>query len=137
MSGLGGGLESELAALRASPSTFTPRYSSSYSAYPPAGLPPTSSAYRRTSTIDLPITRQASYELPPDTSSLRRSSTLDRERAGSVARGADSRAISPNYSRYSSTLEDTGDWGFSTLRRRASRPGATPRAHLPNDDIQF
>lgn len=45
--------------------------------------------------------------------------------------------MSPNYSRFSSTLEDTGDWGFSTLRRRASRHGAAPRVNLPNDDIRF
>ena len=132
---------SELSSIRSSPS---PRYSS-YTSYSPSSLPPSSStslAYRRNSTIDLPIIRQTStHELPP--SSIRRSSTLDRprdyssSRAGSVVRSTEpeNRAMSPSYSRsYASTLDDTGDWGFSTLRRRNSR---SSRPSFPNDDIRF
>ena len=139
LSGLGLGAwdsdleSSELSSLRAgrsSPSPYSPlsRYSS-YATYSPSSLPPTpstTSTYRRNSTIDLPILRQtSSHDLPP---SLRRSSTL--ERAGSVAPDP----TGPNYSRYASTLEDTKDWGFSTLRRRNSR---TPGSRFPNDDIRF
>ena len=134
---------SELSSIRSSPS---PRYSS-YTSYSPSSLPPSSStslAYRRNSTIDLPIIRQTStHELPPP--SIRRSSTLDRprdysapSRAGSVVRSTEpeNRAMSPSYSRYASTLDDTGDWGFSTLRRRNSRQSGS-RPSFPNDDIRF
>merc|ERR1712037_451177 len=101
------------------------------------------SDWRRNSTIDLPIIRQTStHELPPP--SIRRSSTLDRprdysaSRAGSVVRSTEpeNRAMSPSYSRYTSTLDDTGDWGFSTLRRRNSRQSGS-RPSFPNDDIRF
>lgn len=140
---------SDLASVRTgrlSPSPYSPS-TSRYSSYSsPTSLPPSSSlsaTYRRNSTIDLPILRQtSSHELPPST--LRRSSTLDRSRdyssprAGSVARATEveSRAISPSYSCYSSTLEDTKDWGFSTLRRRNSRQ-TNSRPSFQNDDIRF
>jgi len=117
-----------------------PSYSSSI-VYSPSSIIP-SSSYRRNSTIDLPILRQSStHDLPPSSSSsLRRSSTLDRPsipRSGSIARNGDweSGATSPSYSRYTSTLEDPKDWGFSTLRRRNSRTGG--RVKYPNDDIRF
>ena len=118
---------SELSSIRSGRTSPSPRYSS-YTSYSPSSLPPSSStslAYRRNSTIDLPIIRQTStHELPPP--SIRRSSTLDRprdysapSRAGSVVRSTepDNRAMSPSYSRYASTLDDTGDWSFSTLRQ--------------------
>ena len=138
LSSLGMGWDPEL-------SSPSPRYSS-YTSYSPSSLPPSSStslAYRRNSTIDLPIIRQTStHELPPP--SIRRSSTLDRprdysaSRAGSVVRSTEpeNRAMSPSYSRYTSTLDDTGDWGFSTLRRRNSRQSGS-RPSFPNDDIRF
>ena len=136
---------SELSSIRSGRTSPSPRYSS-YTSYSPSSLPPSSStslAYRRNSTIDLPIIRQTStHELPP--SSIRRSSTLDRprdyssSRSGSVVRSTEpeNRAMSPtSYSRsYASTLDDTGDWGFSTLRRRNSR---SSRPSFPNDDIRF
>jgi len=136
---------SELSSIRSGRTSPSPRYSS-YTSYSPSSLPPsssTSSAYRRNSTIDLPIIRQTStHELPPP--SIRRSSTLDRprdysaSRAGSVVRSTEpeNRAMSPSYSRYTSTLDDTGDWGFSTLRRRNSRQSGS-RPSFPNDDIRF
>ena len=116
---------SELSSIRSGRTSPSPRYSS-YTSYSPSSLPPSSStsmAYRRNSTIDLPIIRQTStHELPP--SSIRRSSTLDRprdysapSRAGSVVRSTEpeNRAMSPSYSRYASTLGDSEDWSFSTL----------------------
>lgn len=134
--------------MRPSLTSPLPRFSSFSPSVPysPSSLPPSSSLshYRRNSTIDLPIIRQSStHDLPPSFSSLRRSSTLDRPRdysiprAGSIARNGEteSRAISPCYSRYSSTLDDTKDWGFSTLRRRNSRTGG--RVKFPNDDIRL
>lgn len=136
---------SELSSIRSGRTSPSPRYSS-YTSYSPSSLPPSSStslAYRRNSTIDLPIIRQTSaHELPPP--SIRRSSTLDRprdysaSRAGSVVRSTEpeNRAMSPSYSRYASTLDDTGDWGFSTLRRRNSRPSGS-RPSFQNDDIRF
>ena len=139
---------SEVSSIRSGRTSPSPRYSSYTTSYSPSSLPPsssTSTAYRRNSTIDLPIIRQTStHELPPP--SIRRSSTLDRprdysaSRSGSVARSTEpeTRALSPTYSRYSSTLDDTtGDWGFSTLRRRNSRPNGSARPSFPNDDIRF
>ena len=66
------------------------------------------------------------------------SSRLSASRAGSVVRSTEpeNRAMSPSYSRYASTLDDTGDWGFSTLRRRNSRVSGSCPAFL-NDDIRF
>jgi len=131
---------------RTSPMLRYSTYSPSVMYSPVSSLPPSSSStYRRNSTIDLPIIRQSStHDLPPySSSSLRRSSTLDRPRDYSIPRSAsiarngetESRAKSPSYSRYTSTLEDPKDWGFSTLRRRNSRTGG--RVKYPNDDIQF
>lgn len=44
-------------------------------------------------------------------------------------------SVTPNYSRYSSLLDDKHDWGFRTLRRRNSKAGLSKI--FPSDDIRF
>ena len=98
-------------------------------------LPPPSPSLRRSSTHDIlhsaRLRKSATFDPPEytrdyldrDPSSVRDTPTISREgsvyspRDGSVYSTRDS----PNYSRYSSTLDDKHNWGFSTLRRRNSR----------------
>jgi len=106
------------------------------------------------------VSNPESYMSPGfSASSLRRSSTVDRQpnlsadlppRGGSFSWNSAIQdipdvpfptstregSITPNYSRYSSLLDDKHDWGFRTLRRRNSRLGLSKI--LPqSDDINF
>ena len=103
-----------------------------------------------TSSLRRSSTNEATYS-QPYTNSLRRSSTHERQplpdysRSNSLSRnesfhnGNDYSSGSlhsetPNYSRYSSLLDDKHDWGFRTLKRRNSKAGSKM---FPNDDIKF
>jgi len=131
---------------------------------PSPGIPPPSpmSSLRRSSTADVGNTsslrRSSTNEVPynqPYTNSLRRSSTHERQpqqdysRSNSLSRNESFangncnisdysspslRSETPNYSRYSSLLDDKHDWGFRTLKRRNSKAGSKM---FPNDDIKF
>eukprot|EP00092_Neocalanus_flemingeri_P105148 GFUD01134729.1.p2 GENE.GFUD01134729.1~~GFUD01134729.1.p2 ORF type:complete len:122 (-),score=10.24 GFUD01134729.1:144-509(-) len=98
-------------------------------------------------------TNEATYN-QPYTNSLRRSSTHERQippdysRSNSLSRNenlhngnvsdypsASLHTEPPNYSRYSSLLDDKHDWGFRTLRRRNSKAGSSKM--FQNDDIKF
>ena len=126
------------------------------------GIPPPSpmSSLRRSSTSDTgksSLLRHSSInDVPyaqPYTNSLRRSSTherqphLDYSRSNSLSRNesyhngsisdnplASFHSETPNYSRYSSLLDDKHDWGFRTLKRRNSKAGSKM---FLNDDIKF
>lgn len=142
----------------------TSPYTSTNSRYtiPNPGIPPPSpmSSLRRSSTADVGIgntsslrrssTNEATYS-QPYTNSLRRSSTHERQplpdysRSNSLSRNesfhngndyspASLHSDTPNYSRYSSLLDDKHDWGFRTLKRRNSKAGSKM---FPNDDIKF
>jgi len=142
----------------------SPFTSSSNSRYtiPSSGIPPPSpmSTLRRSSTAEVGNTpslrRSSTNEAPYSqsyTNSLRRSSTHERHpqqdysRSNSLSRNESFAngnvtdysspsylADTPNYSRYSSLLDDKHDWGFRTLKRRNSKAGSKM---FPNDDIKF
>jgi len=140
----------------------TSPYTSSSSRYtvPNPGIPPPSpmSSLRRsssheagnsTSSLRRSSTNEPAYN-QPYTNSLRRSSTherqipLDYTRSNSLSRNESyqngnpyesQRSETPNYSRYSSLLDDKHDWGFRTLRRRNSKAGLSKM--FQNDDIKF
>jgi len=143
----------------------TSPFTSSSSRYtvPNSGIPPPSpmSSLRRSSTLEggndssslrRSSTNEATYN-QPYTNSLRRSSTHERQlppdysRSNSLSRNesfqngnvsdhpSSLRSETPNYSRYSSLLDDKHDWGFRTLRRRNSKAGLSKM--FPNDDIKF
>ena len=154
----------ELSEVTSARSDRTSPYSSTNSRYtnPNPGIPPPSpmSSLRRNSTADVgnssSLRRSSTHEAPynqPYTSSLRRSSTHERQpqpdysRSNSLSRNESFgngnvsdysspsyRTESPNYSRYSSLLDDKHDWGFRTLKRRNSKAGSKM---FQNDDIKF
>jgi len=154
---------SDVASIRSGrTSPFAP--SSSRYMVPNTGIPPPSpvSTLRRSSTQEVDSNssslRRSSTNEPaytqPYTNSLRRSSTHERHvipdysRSNSLSRNESFhnghasdypspsvRSETPNYSRYSSLLDDKHDWGFRTLRRRNSKVGASKM--FPNDDIKF
>lgn len=93
-----------------------------------------SSSLRRSSTVD----RQPHLmqDLPPRLGSFSWNSTIhdipDVPFPSSTREGS----TTPNYSRYSSLLDDKHDWGFRTLRRRNSRLGLS-KVLPPSDDLHF
>jgi len=79
---------------------------------------------RRTPTYPLP--KRNSVAAASGSSGLYRDGSFDifngaNFGGGSAGAGATAREETPNFSRYSSILDDKHDWGFSTLSRRNSR----------------
>jgi len=129
-----------------------------------SGIPPSSSLRRSSTTdvsvnnysIAPSLLNETNNYRQPYTNSLRRSSTHDPppisfSRSNSLSRNesfnngkqvdypssnisSSYAEIAPNYSRYSSLLDDKHDWGFRTLKRRNSKAGSKT---FLNDDIKF
>lgn len=79
---------------------------------------------RRTPTY--PVPKRNSVAAASGSSGLYRDNSFDiftgaNFGGGSAGAGAPAREETPNFSRYSSILDDKHDWGFSTLSRRNSR----------------